>query len=163
VQLDPEDWERLGYSGPLGGLHFQSSVEKACWAAAGESQQAPAQRLVDFLNGTASNELPKTSYLPGVVPVNLHDVLPPLIVNALKEGLQTFVDRKPVFLSPDAVLVAPESRTSSPVRIPRNAEDLAHPEVQNLFPCGEGGGYAGGILSAALDGIRVADAINKAV
>ncbi|MDB4694280.1 FAD-binding protein [Flavobacteriales bacterium] len=163
VQLDPEDWERLGFRGPLGGLHFQSSVEKACWAAAGESQKAPAQRLVDFLNGTASNELPKTSYLPGVVPVNLNDVLPPLIVRALKEGLQTFVDRKPAFLSPDAVLVAPESRTSSPVRIPRNAEGLAHPEVQNLFPCGEGGGYAGGILSAAMDGIRVADAICKAV
>ena len=163
VQLDPEDWERLGFKGPLGGLHFQSSVEKACWAAAGESQKAPAQRLIDFLNATASNQLPKTSYLPGVVAVNLHDVLPPLIVNALKEGLQTFVDRKPAFLSPDAVLVAPESRTSSPVRIPRNAEDLAHPEVHNLFPCGEGGGYAGGILSAALDGIRVADAIYKAV
>ena len=163
VQLDPEDWERLGFRGPLGGLHFQSSVEKACWAAAGESQKAPAPRLVDFLNATASNQLPKTSYLPGVVAVNLHDVLPPLIVNALKEGLQTFVDRKPAFLSPDAVLVAPESRTSSPVRIPRNAEDLAHPEVHNLFPCGEGGGYAGGILSAALDGIRVADAIYKAV
>ena len=163
VQLDPEDWERLGFRGPLGGLHFQSSVEKACWAAAGESQKAPAQRLIDFLNATASNQLPKTSYLPGVVAVNLHDVLPPLIVNALKEGLQTFVDRKPAFLSPDAVLVAPESRTSSPVRIPRNAEDLAHPEVHNLFPCGEGGGYAGGILSAALDGIRVADAIYKAV
>jgi len=163
VQLDPKDWERLGFRGPLGGLHFQSSVEKACWAAAGESQKAPAQRLVDFLNATASNHLPKTSYLPGVVAVNLHDVLPPLIVNALKEGLQTFVDRKPAFLSPDAVLVAPESRTSSPVRIPRNAEDLAHPEVHNLFPCGEGGGYAGGILSAALDGIRVADAIYKAV
>ena len=163
VQLDPEDWERLGFRGPLGGLHFQSSVEKACWAAAGESQKAPAQRLIDFLNATASTQLPKTSYLPGVVAVNLHDVLPPLIVNALKEGLQTFVDRKPAFLSPDAVLVAPESRTSSPVRIPRNAEDLAHPEVHNLFPCGEGGGYAGGILSAALDGIRVADAIYKAV
>jgi hypothetical protein len=91
--------------------------------------------------------------------VNLHEVLPPLISKALREGLQTFVERMPAFLNSEAVLVAPESRTSSPVRIPRDPTNLSHPEVLNLFPCGEGGGYAGGILSAALDGIRVADAI----
>lgn len=161
VQLEPQDWERLGYEGPLGGLGFQHAVEKACWEAAGKTQKAPAQRLVDFLNDSPSVDLPKTSYLPGVEAVNLHEVLPPLIARSLKEGLQTFVDRMPAFLSPEAVLVAPESRTSSPVRIPRDNDALSHPDVPNLFPCGEGGGYAGGILSAALDGIRVADAIFK--
>ena len=159
VQLEPSDWEGLGYSGPLGGVHFQHAVEKSCWKAAGQTQKAPAQRLVDFLNGIPSKNLPKTSYLPGVEAVNLHEVLPPLISKALREGLQTFVERMPAFLNPEAVLVAPESRTSSPVRIPRDPTNLSHPEVLNLFPCGEGGGYAGGILSAALDGIRVADAI----
>ena len=159
VQLEPSDWEALGYSGPLGGLHFQHAVEKSCWEAAGQTQKAPAQRLVDFLNDTPSKDLPKTSYLPGVEVVNLHEILPPLISKALREGLQTFVERMPAFLNAQAVLVAPESRTSSPVRIPRDPESLSHPQVLNLFPCGEGGGYAGGILSAALDGIRVADAI----
>jgi hypothetical protein len=159
VQLEPSDWEGLGYSGPLGGVHFQHAVEKSCWKAAGQTQKAPAQRLVDFLNGIPSKDLPKTSYLPGVEAVNLHEVLPPLVSKALREGLQTFVERMPAFLNPEAVLVAPESRTSSPVRIPRDPKNLSHPEVLNLFPCGEGGGYAGGILSAALDGIRVADAI----
>jgi uncharacterized FAD-dependent dehydrogenase len=97
--------------------------------------------------------------LPGVEAVNLKEVLPPLIANALREGLQTFVERMPAFLSAEAVLVAPESRTSSPVRVPRDSKSLNHPDVINLFPCGEGGGYAGGILSAALDGIRVANII----
>jgi uncharacterized FAD-dependent dehydrogenase len=159
VQLNTEDWERLGHQGPLGGLEFQRVVEKACWQAAGGTQRAPAQRLVDFLKGVPSEQLPKTSYLPGVVAVNLHDVLPPFIAAALKEGLQTFVDKMPLFLSEQALLVAPESRTSSPVRIPRDPHSLIHPELQNLYPCGEGGGYAGGILSAALDGIRVSNAV----
>jgi len=161
VQLMQEDWEQHGHTGPLGGLLFQSTVEKACWKAAGETQRAPAQRLVDFLKGIQSKDLPETSYVPGVVSVNLHEVLPPLISKALREGLQTFVERMPLFMSEQAVLVAPESRTSSPVRIPRDAESLSHPELRNLYPCGEGGGYAGGILSAALDGIRVADAAEK--
>lgn len=163
VQLNTEDWERLGHQGPLGGLEFQSVVEKACWQAAGGTQRAPAQRLVDFLKGVPSEQLPKTSYLPGVVAVNLHDVLPPFIAAALKEGLQTFVDKMPLFLSEQALLVAPESRTSSPVRIPRDPHSLIHPELQNLYPCGEGGGYAGGILSAALDGIRVSNAVCECI
>ena len=159
VQLEPSDWEALGYFGPLGGLNFQHAVEKSCWEAAGQTQKAPAQRLVDFLNDHPSKDLPQTSYLPGVEAVNLKEVLPPLIANALREGLQTFVERMPAFLSAEAVLVAPESRTSSPVRVPRDSKSLNHPDVINLFPCGEGGGYAGGILSAALDGIRVANII----
>lgn len=159
VQLEPADWEELGYAGPLGGLRFQREVERQCWEAAGHSQRAPAQRLVDFLKGAdgiQSKTLPDCSYVPGVASVNLRTLLPPVIVGPLVEGLRTFVSRMPEFAHPDAILVAPESRTSSPVRIPRNAETLMHPEVNRLFPCGEGGGYAGGILSAALDGLRVA-------
>lgn len=164
VQLGSQDWEAAGHTGPLGAMHFQASVERACWAAAGKTQAAPAQRLVDFLKGPGgqlSNSLPANSYLPGVVSVNLRKLLPPVIADALAEGLRTFGRRMPEFLHPDAILVAPESRTSSPVRIPRDPDSLCHPEVAGLFPAGEGAGYAGGILSAALDGIRVAQAVNS--
>jgi uncharacterized FAD-dependent dehydrogenase len=162
VQLTPEDWEKLGFTGPLGGLKFQREVERKCWEAAGQTQRAPAQRLVDFLKGESgvqSSTLPTCSYVPGVVSVNLWQILPSVISNALASGLKTFVKRMPNYLHPDAILVAPESRTSSPVRIPRDGQSLMHPDVAGLFPCGEGGGYAGGILSAALDGLRVADSL----
>ena len=162
VQLTPEDWEKLGFMGPLGGLKFQREVERKCWEAAGQTQRAPAQRLVDFLKGESgvqSSTLPTCSYVPGVVSVNLWQILPSVISNALASGLKTFVKRMPNYLHPDAILVAPESRTSSPVRIPRDGQSLMHPDVAGLFPCGEGGGYAGGILSAALDGLRVADSL----
>jgi uncharacterized protein len=162
VQLTPEDWEKLGFTGPLGGLKFQREVERKCWEAAGQTQRAPAQRLVDFLKGESgvqSATLPTCSYVPGVVSVNLWHILPSVISNALASGLKTFVKRMPNYLHPDAIVVAPESRTSSPVRIPRDGQSLMHPDVAGLFPCGEGGGYAGGILSAALDGLRVADSL----
>lgn len=162
VQLTPDDWEKLGFTGPLGGLKFQREVERKCWEAAGQTQRAPAQRLVDFLKGESgvqSATLPTCSYVPGVVSVNLWQILPSVISNALASGLKTFVKRMPNYLHPDAILVAPESRTSSPVRIPRDGQSLMHPDVAGLFPCGEGGGYAGGILSAALDGLRVADSL----
>ncbi|MDA0728659.1 MAG: FAD-binding protein [Bacteroidetes bacterium] len=156
VQLGPEDWEPLGFEGSLGGLRFQQSVERACWEAAGSTQAAPAQRLVDFVNGRASANVPPTSYVPGVVPVRLDEVLPGVMARSLREGFRTFGQKMKGFLHPEAVVVGPESRTSSPVRIPRNPETLQHPEVQGMFPTGEGGGYAGGILSAAMDGRRVA-------
>jgi len=162
VQLAPEDWEKLGFTGPLGGLKFQRDLEQSCWKAAGQSQRAPAQRLVDFLKGKSgvmSSTLPPCSYLPGVVSVNLRESLPSVISDALALGLKTFIKRMPNYLHPDAILVAPESRTSSPVRIPRDSKSLMHPDVAGLYPCGEGGGYAGGILSAALDGLRVADSL----
>ena len=165
VQLDADDWERLGFRGQLGGLAFQRDVERTCWEAAGQTQRAPAQRLVDFLagdRGRTSKTLPDCSYTPGVVSVNLRELLPNVISDALAAGLRTFGKRMPRYLDPDAILIAPESRTSSPVRIPRDRAHLMHPDVAGLYPCGEGGGYAGGILSAALDGMRVAEAVCKA-
>ena len=162
VQLEPADWEALGFRGVLGGLAFQRHIERLCWEAAGQSQRAPAQRLVDFLagkGGRVSKHLPTCSYVPGVASVNLRELLPAVISESLAEGLATFGKRMPRYLDRDALLIAPESRTSSPVRIPRNRENLMHPDVDGLYPCGEGGGYAGGILSAALDGMRVAAAV----
>ena len=165
VQLTAVDWEGLGFRGQLGGLAFQRDVERTCWEAAGRTQRAPAQRLVDFLagdRGRTSKTLPDCSYTPGVVSVNLRELLPNVISDALAAGLRTFGKRMPRYLDPDAILIAPESRTSSPVRIPRDRAHLMHPDVAGLFPCGEGGGYAGGILSAALDGMRVAEAVVRA-
>ena len=165
VQLTAVDWEGLGFQGQLGGLAFQRDVERTCWEAAGRTQRAPAQRLVDFLagdRGRTSKTLPDCSYTPGVVSVNLRELLPDVISDALAAGLRTFGKRMPRYFDPDAILIAPESRTSSPVRIPRDRAHLMHPDVAGLFPCGEGGGYAGGILSAALDGMRVAEAVVRA-
>lgn len=159
VQLSPADWEAAGHTGPLGAMEYQAAVERQAWLAAGQTQAAPAQRLVDFLARRVSTSLPTTSYIPGVVSVDLWTVLPPEIAHPLAIGLATFGKKMRGFLHPDAVLVAPESRTSSPVRIPRDRETLAHPDVAGLYPAGEGPGYAGGILSAAMDGSRVADAI----
>jgi hypothetical protein len=165
VQIDAGVWEAAGFTGPLGALEYQAAVERACHDAAAQQtgrapgQTAPAQRLVDFLARRPSRDLPAHSYLPGAVPVNLWDVLPAAIARPLAAGLAEFARRMPGFLHPDAVLLAPESRTSSPVRIPRDPTTLTHPDVDGLYPTGEGAGYAGGILSAALDGIRVAEAI----
>lgn len=161
VTVGEADWKRAGFEGPLAAMEFQASVERAAWLAAGQTQRAPAQRLLDFVNRRPSNTLPACSYLPGIVPVNLHDVLPPFIAEALREGFVTFGNRMRGYLHPDAVLVAPESRTSSPVRIPRDGQSLQHPQLPGFYPCGEGAGYAGGILSAALDGQRVAAAAVK--
>ncbi|MDA0913006.1 MAG: FAD-dependent monooxygenase [Bacteroidetes bacterium] len=162
VQIDEQVWQEAGFDGVLGGLNFQRHVEKLCWEAAGQTQQAPAQRLIDFIHGERgrlSSAIPQTSYLPGVVSVNLRELLPHVISDALAEGFREFGKRMPLFLDPQAVIVAPESRTSSPIRIPRDSVSLNHPDVDGVYPCGEGGGYAGGILSAALDGLRVSDQV----
>jgi uncharacterized FAD-dependent dehydrogenase len=159
VTVGPEDWEAEGHRGPLAAMDFQASVEHAAWLAAGQTQRAPAQRLLDFIANRPSADLPACSYLPGIVPVQLNEVLPSFVARSLREGFKEFGRRMRGFLHPDAVVVAPESRTSSPVRIPRDATRLEHPEQPGLYPCGEGAGYAGGILSAALDGQRVAAAI----
>ncbi|MDA0304118.1 MAG: FAD-binding protein [Bacteroidetes bacterium] len=158
VQIDEAVWEEAGFTGPLAGLDFQRMVERNCCEAARKTQCAPAQRLLDFIagdHGKVSQDLPTCSYMPGVVSVNLKALLPQSIAKPLAEGLRAFGRKMPEFLHPDAILVAPESRTSSPVRIPRDPVTLEHPDVEGLYPCGEGGGYAGGILSAALDGTRV--------
>jgi hypothetical protein len=134
-------------------LNFQKSVERKCWEAGGSTQKVPAQRLMDFLDGKVSKDLPNTSYQPGLKSADLNKVLPKLISDSLRVALKEFGKKMNGFLTNEAVLHAPESRTSSPIQIPRN-ESLQHPDVLGLFPCAEGAGYAGGIISAAIDGIK---------
>lgn len=145
--------------GPLAAVEFQKSVEQKAWLAGGKSQSAPAQRLMDFLEKRESGTLPKTSYTPGVTSSDLRDVLPKFVHEALFAGFKSFGKKMKGYLTNEAVLHAVESRTSSPVRIPRDPQTLMHPQVYGLYPCGEGAGYAGGIVSAALDGIKVAETI----
>ena len=149
--------------GPLAAMAFQAEIERKAWEAGGRTQTAPAQRVVDFVEGRVSKDLPKTSYAPGLRSVNLAEVLPDFIVQRLREGFVAFDRKMKGFLTNEAVVHAPETRTSSPVRIPREAERLVHPEIEGLYPCGEGAGYAGGIISAAMDGERVAEAVVRSV
>ncbi|MES2777177.1 MAG: FAD-dependent oxidoreductase [Bacteroidota bacterium] len=137
-------------------MHFQSMVEQAAFNAGGGKFVAPAVRMVDFVNGKTSASLPDCSYLPGITPADLKTVLPSFIHRSLQEGFKAFGKKMKGYLTNEAVVVATESRTSSPVRIPRDADTLQHPQIHNLYPCGEGAGYAGGIVSAAIDGERVA-------
>lgn len=143
-------------------MRFQKMVEQDCFTAGGGKSVAPAQRMVDFCNGITSGSLPLCSYQPGLKSVNLKDVLPGFIHQSLAKAFIEFGKKMSAglggkgYFTNDAVVVATESRTSSPVRIPRNTDTLAHPQIKNLYPCGEGAGYAGGIVSAAMDGERVA-------
>lgn len=148
---------------PLALLYFQESVEKVAFRFGGGQLKAPAQRMVDFCTNKISTHLPDCSYLPGVKSVDLGQVLPDFIYQSLQKGLVAFGKKMRGFYTNEAIIVATESRTSSPVRIPRDAESLTHPQVNNLYPCGEGAGYAGGIVSAAMDGERVADRIIKRI
>ena len=145
---------------PLLTLYFQQTIERFAYAAGGGKFVAPAQRMEDFIQRKTSANLPKNSYLPGLASADLSQVLPEFIYHSLAEGCKIFGKKLKGYLSNEAVLVATESRTSSPVRIPRN-ENLHHPEYNNLYPAGEGAGYAGGIVSAAMDGERVARQISK--
>jgi len=144
---------------PLAGMDYQRSAEHAAWKAGGERQTAPAQRMEDFIQGRLSSDLPQCSYPPGIVPFRLDELLPKEIAGRLRDGLKEFGKKMRGYRTNEAVVVAVESRTSSPVRIPRDPDTLEHVEVRGLFPCGEGAGYAGGIVSAAMDGQRVADRI----
>lgn len=146
-------------AGIWAGLEFQQTIEQRAFKAGGGCFVAPAQRLSDFIEKRASSSLPSCSYKPGVESVELTEVLGKRCYKRLREGLLQIAKRIPSFLSSDAIVLAPESRTSSPLRIPRERETLEHPQVSGLFPCAEGAGYAGGIMSAAIDGERVADAI----
>ena len=145
--------------GELAGLRFQQELEHAARKAAGEGQRAPAQRVADFIAGRQSSSLPKSSYVPGTVAADLATVMPPFMTAAIRGGLAGFGRKMRGFDSNDALLLGVESRTSTPVRIPRDPATLRHPQVEGLYPTGEGAGYAGGIVSAALDGHRVADAV----
>jgi uncharacterized FAD-dependent dehydrogenase len=146
---------------PLLLMYFQQSVEQSSFNAGGGHFVAPAQRMVDFCSGKSSNDLPDCSYVPGLHATLLEQVLPDFISKSLQGGFQAFGKKMRGYYTNDAVIVATESRTSSPVRIPRDADTLTHPQIINLYPCGEGAGYAGGIVSAAMDGERVADHIIK--
>lgn len=154
VEIHPEDFKDYE-TNPFVCLEFQQSVERACWEAAGKTQKVPAQRLVDFVNGVVSKDLPKTSYQPGLVSVDLNKVLPDLVSKRLRKAFVDFGKKMKGYLTNEAVIHGTESRTSSPIKIPRG-EDLQHPDVKGLYPCGEGAGYAGGIISAAIDGIKCA-------
>ena len=154
------DFEHLRAEwGELAGLKFQQQFEEAARLNGGDRQIAPAQRVADFVAGRTSRDLPRTSYIPGLAPSRLDRWMPPFIADALRAGLATFDRRMRGFVTNEALVAGVESRTSTPVRIPRDAQSLQHPEVAGLFPAGEGAGYAGGIVSAALDGERVADAV----
>jgi len=163
VSIEPEDYAHYSADGPLAGLRYQQALEKMAYVAGGKSQRAPAQRLVDFIEEKLSTDLPKTSYQPGIVSAPLHTILPPEISKRLQDGLKAFGTKMKGYYTNEAVLHGVESRTSSPVRIPRDKDTLEHVEVSGLYPCAEGAGYAGGIVSAAIDGQNCAEAaVSKA-
>jgi len=143
--------------GPLAFVDAQRAVEHAAWIAGGRTQTAPAQRMTDFVEGRLSPDLPACSYPPGIASYRVDELLPRDIAERLQLGLRAFSSKMKGYLTREAVVVAVESRTSSPVRIPRDLQTLQHPQVRGLFPCGEGAGYAGGIVSAAMDGMRCAE------
>ena len=158
VELDiDKDFKKYEEFGALKGLEFQKDLEKISFFAGGRTQTAPAQRLVDFVDGKLSTNLNETSYQPGLNSAPLHSLLPKIIGSRLRKGFEGFGKKMHGYYTNEANIVGVESRTSSPVNIPRN-EDLEHTEISGLFPCGEGGGYAGGIVSAAMDGERCAEA-----
>jgi uncharacterized FAD-dependent dehydrogenase len=163
VSLDLRDFAPYKKYGPLSGLAFQKEIEQKAWRLAGETQRVPAQRLVDFTRGITSSDIPKTSYQPGTTSVELGSVLPGFIYNTLQEGFKLFDDSMKGYLTNEAVVHAPESRTSSPVRIPRDRNTLEHLQIKGLYPCGEGAGYAGGIISAAIDGEKCAEQVKASL
>lgn len=152
--------KNINQNSPLIMLEFQKLVEKSAFDAGGGKFVAPAQRLVDFAANKTSSSLPNCSYLPGLNSVNLKDVLPNFILNSLQQAFKDYGKKMKGYFTNDAVVVATESRTSSPVRIPRDGSTLQHPQIKNLYPCAEGAGFAGGIISAAMDGERVAKQID---
>ena len=157
-----QDIPKYDHFGVFKGLEFQKDLEKMAFLAGGRCQSAPAQRLTDFVEGKISNDLNGTSYQPGLTSAPLHSLLPKIIGGRLRTGFTAFGKKMKGYYTSEANVVGVESRTSSPVKIPRN-ENLEHPEVKGLYPCGEGGGYAGGIVSAAMDGERCAEAVIKAI
>lgn len=159
VSVEPKDLPNFEEGDPFVCLDFQKKVEYDCWEAAGKTQKVPAQRMIDFVEGKISKNFPKTSYLPGISSVDLAQILPDILSKRLQMAFVEFGKKMSGFYTNEAVLHAPESRTSSPISIPRNTETLEHVEISGLYPCGEGAGYAGGIISAAIDGINCVDAI----
>jgi uncharacterized protein len=163
VEIRPEDTFEYRKSGALAGIELQKALELEAWKQGGATQVAPAQRLTDFVRGLPSQSLPKVSYFPGVTSSALHEWLPELIGRRLADGFRLFDTMMKGFLTSEAVIVGVESRTSSPVRIPRDVEHMNHIRISGLYPCGEGSGYAGGIVSSAVDGMRAAEAVGQII
>ena len=165
VELRLEDFKPFEKFGPLAGMEFQKAIEQKAWQLAGKTQKVPAQRMIDFTQTKVSAAIPKTSYVPGTTSVELGEVFPTFLTQTLREGFSAFGKSMKGYLTNDAILHAPESRTSSPVRIPRDNFTLEHVQIKGLYPCGEGAGYAGGIISAAIDGekcaLKIAEALSN--
>lgn len=159
VAVDQKDFAKYGFTGPLAGMQFQQMVEQSAWRQGGGKLVAPAQRMTDFVRQKVSSTLPECSYLPGVNPAKMNEILPLEIFVSMSQAFLSFGKKMKGYYTEDAIVLATESRTSSPVRIPRNNDDLQHPQIKGLFPCAEGAGYAGGIISAAMDGEKVATAV----
>lgn len=159
VEIHPEDFPEYSQHGELALLHFQEEMERQSWLQGGMRQSAPAQRMVDFTNRKLSFDLPESSYSPGLISSPLHFWMPEFITSRLSQGFRQFGKMSRGFLTNEATLIGVETRTSAPVRIIRDRETLQHVRIEGLFPCGEGAGYAGGIISAAIDGERCAEAV----
>ncbi|MEY4894907.1 MAG: hypothetical protein RL751_1729 [Bacteroidota bacterium] len=157
VGIEPSDFPNA--SDPFVCLDFQKDIEHKCWMAAGQTQKVPAQGLADFVNGIKSETFPRSSYQPGIVSVNLKEVFPAFVYDRLRQAFLDFDKKMPGFITNDAVVHAPESRTSSPVLIPRDPLSFQHTQIANLYPIAEGAGYAGGIVSAAIDGLNCIEKI----
>ncbi|TDE28018.1 FAD-binding protein [Flavobacterium ranwuense] len=163
IELQLEDFKPFAKFGALAGMEFQKSIEQRAWHLAGESQKVPAQRMIDFTQNRVSSDIPKTSYVPGTTSVEMGQVFPGFLTQILREGFTEFGKSMRGYLTNEAILHAPESRTSSPVRIPRDPLTYEHVQIKGLYPCGEGAGYAGGIISAAIDGEKCALMIKECI
>mgnify|MGYP003507319337 FL=1 len=161
VEVTEQEWTKYENFQPFAALMLQEELEKKAFELANQTQSAPAQRVTDFVAEKVSSSLPKCSYIPGLTSAPLHKELPPFISSRLRKALFDFDKKMHGYYTEDAVLVGVETRTSSPIRIPRDRETLMHTEISGLFPCGEGAGYAGGIVSAAIDGENCAAAVKK--
>ena len=165
IELKLEDFKPFEKFGALAGMEFQKSIEQKAWHLAGQTQRVPAQRMIDFTQNKVSASIPPTSYVPGTTSVEMGQVFPGFLSQILREGFTEFGKSMKGYLTNDAILHAPESRTSSPVRIPRDGISLEHLQIKGLYPCGEGAGYAGGIISAAIDGekcaLKIAESLHQ--
>ncbi len=161
VAVDENDWKAFAGKGIFAGLEYQKHVEKTMFSAGDGSQKAPAQRLTDFVKGKLSNDLPSSSYIPGLFSAPVHQLLPKGVQERLREAVKIFGSRMRGYYTEEANVIGTESRTSSPIKIPRDKDTFMHVDMEGLFPCGEGAGYAGGIISAAMDGQNVARAVKR--
>jgi uncharacterized FAD-dependent dehydrogenase len=162
VSIFPEDFKGKEED-PFVCLDFQKVIEQTCWELAGKNQKVPAQRLLDFVNGKKSTDFPRSSYQPGIESVEMDQIFPDFITKRLRQSFKDFDKKMKGFLTNDAVIHAPESRTSSPISIPRQHDTMQHIRITNLYPCAEGAGYAGGIVSAAIDGMKCLEKIKEII